>query len=82
MSVVALIFFLVVGGALYFLPTIVARNGDRAGLVFVLNLFLGWTLIGWVAAAGGSAGLGIGAGVVEPPLGTRRTPVSGAPEAG
>ena len=50
MSVVALIFFVVVGGALYFLPTIVARNGDRAGPVFVLNLFLGWTLIGWMAA--------------------------------
>ena len=50
MSVVVLIFFLVVGGALYFLPTIVARNGDRAGPVFVLNLFLGWTLIGWVVA--------------------------------
>jgi len=49
-SAVALIFFLVVGGTLYFLPTIVARNGDRAGPVFVLNLFLGWTLIGWVVA--------------------------------
>ena len=34
----------------YFLPTIVAfaRRKDNAGGVFVLNSFLGWTLIGWV----------------------------------
>lgn len=34
----------------YFLPTIVAfaRRKDNAGGVFVLNFFLGWTLIGWV----------------------------------
>lgn len=35
--------------ALYFLPTIMAATGRR-GSVFVLNLFLGWTLLGWVAA--------------------------------
>jgi hypothetical protein len=50
MSAIALVFFVIVGGALYFLPTIAARGGDRVGPVFVLNLFLGWTLIGWVAA--------------------------------
>ena len=37
---------------LYFLPTIHARGRKHPNLdgIFVLNLFLGWTLIGWVAA--------------------------------
>lgn len=35
---------------LYFLPSLVARKKPNANSVFVLNLFLGWTLIGWVVA--------------------------------
>lgn len=37
---------------IYFIPTIVAvhRGVTNQGSVFVLNLFLGWTLIGWVVA--------------------------------
>jgi hypothetical protein len=37
---------------IYFLPTIVAlsRKVRHQGSVAVLNLFLGWTLIGWVVA--------------------------------
>lgn len=35
--------------ALYFAPSLIARSGRRTS-VFVLNLFLGWTLIGWVIA--------------------------------
>src|SRR5437016_2746600 len=37
---------------LYFLPTIVAAAGQKrkAGAIFVLNLFLGWTFLGWVLA--------------------------------
>jgi hypothetical protein len=37
---------------LYFLPTIIARSrGHRQeNAIFLLNLLLGWTLIGWVAA--------------------------------
>jgi len=36
----------------YFLPTIIAfaRKKDNAGGVFALNLFLGWTFIGWIAS--------------------------------
>lgn len=34
---------------LYFLPTLAAAK-SRRGSVFVLNLFLGWTVLGWVAA--------------------------------
>lgn len=36
--------------ALYFLPTIVGRKKQQALGIFVLNLLLGWTLLGWVGA--------------------------------
>ncbi len=38
--------------ALYFLPSIVAvaRKVTHQGSVIVINLFLGWTFIGWVVA--------------------------------
>lgn len=44
--------------ALYFLPTIIAvkRMSVRLGGVFVLNLFLGWTFLGWVIALAWAAG--------------------------
>jgi hypothetical protein len=37
---------------LYFLPSIiaVARKITHQGSVIVINLFLGWTFIGWVVA--------------------------------
>jgi hypothetical protein len=36
--------------ALYFIPTIVAfaRGRHNKGAILVLNLFLGWSVIGWV----------------------------------
>jgi Superinfection immunity protein len=36
----------------YFIPAIVAstRRHRNKSAIFVLNLFLGWTLLGWVAA--------------------------------
>lgn len=45
--------------ALYFVPTILARRRGKAGTpqmhpnnpgVFVVNLLLGWTVVGWVIA--------------------------------
>lgn len=38
--------------ALYFTPSIVAylRNHHQIGPIVVINLFLGWTFIGWVVA--------------------------------
>ncbi len=41
------LFFL---GFLYFLPTIIGRNKADAGAIFLVNLFLGWTVVGWIAA--------------------------------
>jgi len=38
--------------AIYFLPWIIARNREHTNeaAIFFLNLFLGWSLIGWVVA--------------------------------
>lgn len=43
---------LIVVIALYFIPTIVAglRHVPNVGSVAVVNIFLGWTFIGWVVA--------------------------------
>jgi ABC-type sugar transport system permease subunit len=43
---------LVISLCLYFLPTIVAHKRNHRNLlgIFLLNLFLGWMLIGWVGA--------------------------------
>jgi hypothetical protein len=37
---------------IYFIPTVIAlvSKNNRVGAVFVINLFLGWTFIGWVWA--------------------------------
>jgi len=36
----------------YFLPFAIAYNKKRSntGAIFALNLFLGWSLVGWVVA--------------------------------
>ena len=41
-----------IGGLLYFVPTVVAgmRNCKATGGIVVVNIFLGWTFIGWVVA--------------------------------
>jgi len=40
------------GMLFYFLPSILARgrNHHNTGAVFVINLLLGWTLVGWAVA--------------------------------
>ncbi|WP_100077619.1 superinfection immunity protein [Chryseobacterium camelliae] len=37
---------------IYFIPTFIALNRKKsnAGVIFALNLFLGWALIGWIGA--------------------------------
>lgn len=51
-SFVILSIFLLIGGFIYFIPTIVAVVEKRRNFVaiFVLNFFLGWTFLGWVIA--------------------------------
>lgn len=46
------LFLIAVCAFFYFLPSIIGaiRKKQNAGAIFALNLFLGWTLIGWVIA--------------------------------
>jgi hypothetical protein len=54
---VHLLLFLIMGAA-YVLPTALAIYRDSKSVVWiaVVNLFLGWTMFGWVAALGWAAG--------------------------
>jgi len=42
--------FLFLSAIMYFLPTILARHKADFMGVFLVNLFLGWTVIGWFVA--------------------------------
>jgi hypothetical protein len=42
--------FLIFSVLLYFLPTLIARDKPQALAVFLVNLLLGWTVIGWFVA--------------------------------
>lgn len=44
------VILMIFGFIIYIIPTIVAysRNTLNKNTVFVLNLFLGWTVIGWI----------------------------------
>ncbi|WP_250482079.1 superinfection immunity protein [Caballeronia sp. NCTM5] len=46
------IVLLIVGLLLYFIPSFVAqsRRHHNTGAILALNIFLGWTFLGWVAA--------------------------------
>ncbi len=46
--------------AIYFIPTIVAsgRDHEKEQSIFVINLFLGWTLLGWVICLAWAVGGG------------------------
>ena len=55
--ITAVVYFLPFGlipilAIVYLIPSIVAsvRNHPQLGGIFRLNIFLGWTFIGWVAA--------------------------------
>ena len=49
---VGLLMLFVVGCCVYFLPSIVAASRSKANTapIILINLFLGWTLVGWVVA--------------------------------
>ena len=44
--------FLIFGAGLYFLPAIIAavRHTHNSTGIVLLNLFLGWTMVGWFVA--------------------------------
>jgi len=49
-SPVVLLIILAISALLYFLPSILGRNKKSFTSILLLNIFLGWTLIGWVVA--------------------------------
>ena len=51
-QVVLTIYGVVIGLAIYLLPTILAVMGDKTNWVAIaaLNILLGWTFVGWVVA--------------------------------
>ena len=44
------IVFLFILVVTYFIPAIVGRKKRNAAAIFFLNLFLGWTVAGWIVA--------------------------------
>jgi hypothetical protein len=54
-SVIALVLLLllcVIGFVFYFLPTLIAifRHHHQWGAITIINVFFGWTFIGWVVS--------------------------------
>jgi Superinfection immunity protein len=47
-----MLFLFLVSAAFYFIPTIVAFNRRKSNrnAILLLNIFLGWTFIGWIVA--------------------------------
>jgi hypothetical protein len=43
-------FFLILSMLLYFLPALLARDKPSFTAIFLVNLFAGWTFIGWIIA--------------------------------
>ena len=51
-AAVAVVLLILIGIAFCFIPTIVGviRKVPNLGSIIVINIFLGWSLIGWVVA--------------------------------
>jgi hypothetical protein len=44
------LFYLLIAAFFYFIPSLAGHKKQNAGAIFALNLFLGWTVVGWVVA--------------------------------
>ncbi len=51
-GVILVLFLVLLGLAFYFLPTGIAklRHMPNVGGIFIINLLVGWTFIGWIVA--------------------------------
>jgi hypothetical protein len=45
-----LVMSVIVGTAVYLIPTFLAHGKVKSHEIFLLNMLAGWTVIGWVAA--------------------------------
>ncbi len=52
MAVIQAFILVVVVGLIYFIPSFIANSNKKQNLsaILVLNIFLGWTVIGWIIA--------------------------------
>jgi uncharacterized membrane protein len=48
MEIILWIIIGIIGLAFYFLPTIVCGDKKQANMLFVVNIFFGWTAVGWL----------------------------------
>jgi len=50
LEVIFVIFMVLMVLFIYFLPTVVAeaRGHQNSGMIFLINLLLGWTVLGWI----------------------------------
>ncbi len=50
MEAIGLLVIFIISSTLYFLPSIIAFNRGHINkvVILILNLFLGWTLVGWI----------------------------------
>lgn len=50
MEAIGGILLLLIAVGLYFLPSIIGYNKKNANAICMLNLLLGWTVLGWIVA--------------------------------
>lgn len=50
MEGIGFILLLLLAVAFYFLPSIIGYNKKNANAICMLNLLLGWTVLGWIVA--------------------------------
>jgi hypothetical protein len=50
MEIIVILIITILIGLIYFIPSIVGYGHRNFGSILLLNLLLGWTVIGWVVA--------------------------------
>jgi Superinfection immunity protein len=50
MEVLRILLIIAIALVVYFTPSYLGRDKRKADAIFTLNLFWGWTIIGWLAA--------------------------------
>lgn len=80
------VIIVIVGAGLYFIPGFVAsvRHVPNSVSVWVINIFLGWSIVGWAVALAMAVRSRPQPAIVQPPSGGWRSPLppnpSGLPQ--
>ncbi len=67
-SVLGTIVMIIIVAFFYFLPSIIGQKKQNFGAILCLNLFLGWTVLGWIVALVWAATQDTQAVVIAQPL--------------